>query len=304
MKRCRGSRELVVPFQSALGLVADFLTPRDIQLLRSVSSEHHTLLRQHLSRRILHDLDAVLHELQTPLPRPWPADVYLSGSVLFKVLTGGTWRPNDVDLMVPNDRTIIHATQRWLVSLGYRIMGCMDADCGYGHTSSHVYGSIAWSFEPQHPITTESQRHDPHQWRSYCELYQLDVTDDAGIPRASTRNGQLQMILVNTQRQTQWSQRDFLSQLLAFDFPVLENTFDGQTVTVLAPEDVRTNTTMARCHDRCGFCHNQPCSYYKKRCAERTERYQQRGLVILNPPNATTPVVSPPLTFAKLIRLR
>ena len=193
------------PYTDLMYPILSFLGGLDRQRVGLVSKDLHQSTAKLRARSLLSDLQGLFATLGTPLPQPWPAEVYLSGSVLWRTMVPGPWLPNDVDLFLPNDPAVIRATQQWLVNAGYRILKGTEVR-KYG--SLIIQGVITW----------------------------IRPLDPPAIP--------LQMIIVDTERRRPGEpESTFRSRLIRFDLRALENTWNGREVQVGYPAEVLAQTT-------------------------------------------------------------
>lgn len=274
--------------EDMLVVLSDFLWPREMSNLGLVDRR----VRNQQSRRTLEQLHSALKMLKTSFCRPWPVDVYLTGSALLWALLGGSWTPNDVDLFVPLHRPTIQAAQHWLVTSGYRI-----SKVWFMHTSASqhpihcdsynsCHAVITWYYQPQ-PIKNQLWN-DNGVYSDFLRDLGADVSDQGlWVPRydqLGTDEGyaRVQLIVGLVEpNPSSWSEKQFLHQLLRFDFPILENCYDGRQVTVLFPEDVRTGKTV-QLSPNFEQLYSSPRTkgLMLARQSMRRSKYQRRGIQI------------------------
>jgi len=224
---------------------------------------------------MLDKIKALCKRMEIPFPLPLGKDAVLSGSFMWNVLTTdhtSTWLPGDADIFctpsaVPRLREFLH-------SHGFKLMYMKL----YSYTKSE---SIVeeWAV-PSAPDYT-SDKDLCEYYNDLCDEYKMPLMP-RGVKFAKKRGYATKGEFPCVQMIYSHSVPDLASLLISeqFDFPALENWFDGTCVHVNYPKYVETRTTTLREE----FLPNENTAIPRKlRFDYRVDKYSTRyGLNILD----------------------
>lgn len=240
----------------------------------------------------LDKVNALCKRLNIPTPLPLGSDAVLSGSFIWHILTADektSWTPHDLDIFCL--RSAVPRMREYLLSNGFKLSFIKRFI--YTPDTTNIVEEWVVSSAPDWPEMVDSGSvatlHQTHAFfRNICaENYLPPLPDTVKFAKAraplakrhlwkSDKPMAIQLVVADSESYSD------ASALIKdrFDFPTLENWFDGMILSVSYPESVANHTSLVR--DR--KCPNVPEGVQYDRLQDRIAKYEKvYGLTIVLP---------------------
>lgn len=228
------------------------------------------------------NITTLCDQLHIPTPIPLGSDAVISGSFMWHVLTADEktkWLPNDLDIFCT--REAVPRFREYLVDNKFKL--CFIQKFEYIGMNTRIIEE--WAV-PNTPKFTKNKFGDTSEtfrkyYKEVCTEYklpQLPETVSMALkrdPDSSTNPVCVQLIISDSFDVKEAS--DLIKD--RFDFPTLENWFDGKEIHVSYPEYVKSKTSLVKEYKE---TEEDPVllSIHLGRVEKRRKKYTQRGLHI------------------------
>jgi len=192
--------------------------------------------------------------LNIPFPLPLGQDAVLTGSFMWHVLTADentTWTPHDLDIFCT--RAAVPRLRKYLIFNGFKL--CFIKKFVYTPDSTNIVEEWVVPTAPDWPLTARNAS-DAFRKREEAREFFANICREYGLPAlpdhiglgqretSTTKTGdmRIQLVIADSEKIT-----DAATMIQGrFDFPTLENWFDGEKITVSHPVDVARRTSTVR----------------------------------------------------------
>jgi hypothetical protein len=226
-------------------------------------------------------------KLELPSDIPIGKDALITGSFCWRMITDDdkpTWMPKDIDIFCT--RSAVSRIRQYLISKGFKLLFLKK----YVYTEGCQNIIEEWSLDKavypddhvSEDVRTRTNREKVFDWyQSLSKDYGLTpYPEDVsfGIYGKSNKKTRIQLVIAPDDTKE-------ASSLIkdCFDFPTLENWFDGETLHISYPECVAKRESILRKKVYTELRDGKPLSkaFMEFRNKERCAKYTVRGLKII-----------------------
>lgn len=228
-------------------------------------------------------------KLELPCDIPIGKDALITGSFCWRMITDDdkpTWMPKDVDIFCA--QSAVERIRKYLISKGFRLLFLKK----YQYTEGCRNIIEEWSIDTA--VYPDDHRHY-HQYMknttrdTVLDWYQSRSTDyglppypeniQFGLYGKTNTKPRIQLVIAPDKSMT--NPKDIIVD--CFDFPTLENWFDGETLYISYPELVHKRESIFRKKIYTDFQGKHlPDSVIEMRNRSRYVKYTEYGLKITN----------------------